>query len=411
MFSRRVRHRLAVVIFRSLLLCALPLTSLRAQTSGDYCQDPVDQPFMKCLGEVAKYTSWMVVPGKDPNPGELQQAIDGIYKTLQEEWSGPIRSRTHVKWMYLLIPIVLLAYIGMVAFVGHRFPPLLQSSGPHWKAEKLAIIVGAIAFSVVLLGERVWSFERMSAAYDVIPRITTRLLHLRPPSELVRATGNPCEVVYSNGDVDLMLGFCGEEWAHNARVALSDLIHSTFTKQSLLQGSAAIGQACSNVPRVPDWWDSPSADLSERLMKRSCQIHTGQNNSAVTVENLSGLSGDLRKWLVGPYTGSPTLKLEDAFTVQTAGGGRSVYQAKVQKLIGPDGYRDYKAQFLATSWPWIAVGITLLLAMAVFLYEARRQELVVGSKQWGLIRRRGITAALVIGALATCIALWTVTLG
>lgn len=368
----------------ALFMLVLGTVGLEAQPD-DICQEPADKPFRACLSEIARYTTWMVTPGADVARGELQQALDDVYRSVQEEWTGPLRARTYLKWIYVLIPSVVLLYVVAVFWAPKIFPPLLPpGEQPKWTGEKLVIVLGSLAAMTVLVGERIVTYRSMNAQYALIPEAIGRFVHLRPPAELASATVNPCEVVFKNSD--LLLGLCSEDWARQARMSLARLIHSTFAKPSLLQSPIAIGSACQKVSRVPQWWDpAGQAEPGERVMKLDCQVYQS-GSSSVSGRDLAVLA-ELPKWLSGSGPTVPALKLENAFRVQTAGGGSDVYREKVQALVGSDSYRGYREQYQRASWRWIGSTVGFLFAITVFLYFSRQQELVGGSSQWGQVRR------------------------
>ena len=253
-----------VPIILLFLISGLNITTAYAQGT-DVCESPDDKPWTGCLTEIAKYTAWMVVPSTDVSPGDLQSAIDGIYGDLQQEWTGPLRSRTHVRWLFLMVPGGLLAYLIIIFVVSRLFPPRFPPGGdPIWTAEKLMIVLAGLIICCVWIAERMYSYEEMNAQYRIVSDAITPFIHLRAPAQLANATSNPCEAIYK--DSDLLLGLCRQEWASGARLALGRLLKSRFAKESLLQSLIAIGRRCQNV-QIPKWWDSGYADEGERVMK------------------------------------------------------------------------------------------------------------------------------------------------
>lgn len=373
-------------------------SSVFAQVS-DVCQDSADRPFRNCLTEIGRYTAWMVVPGAEVVPGELQQAIDDTYKALQQEWTGPLRLRTHVKLLYYIPPALLLLYLLAIFAISHYLPPSFVATGnPRWTTEKVVIIGGALAIILALAVERTLSYQRMSTQYDVVSAVVTRFVHLRSPAELARATTNPCDAFFK--DNDLLSAMCKEDWAQQARISLAPLLRSKFVDQALIRDAVSIGKVCSNAGPPPAWWDSPSADPGEKAMKMDCAIFQG-GQSSVRTKDLAPLS-DLRKWLTSSDA-SAVLKVEDAFSVQTVGGGLSVYREKVRALIGADIYREYKSEFQRTSFRLFGLYAVAFVLSAGFLYYSRHQELVVGSGAWGKGRRIGLLASVLIATVVTLI--------
>jgi hypothetical protein len=393
------RSATALTLGFSFFLCLA--FNLGAQS--EFCEEGADRQFAACLHELGAYTAWMVVPSTDNAlPGDLQKAIDEVYTSVQEEWTGPLRAQVHVKWMYVYVPASILLYALLVAFVTWRFRPIIRTTGPRWTIEKATIIGGAAVLSILLVCERIVAYDRMNAQYEMIPRAITHLVHLNPPEQLANATGNPCEVRYK--DDDLALSLCGEDWARKARV--SPIIRNSLTRESVLRGTMPVGRACAAVVQVPLWWDSAGAvEPGERAMKMSCPVYKN-----VKAKDLSFLT-DMRKWLFGTGGGQRVLKLEDAFNVQTPGGGGSVYREKVHILIDDQGYKAYREEFLRRSWPWTTAGVVLLIVIAGLLYHARRQELQYGSAAWGARCRRGLPLIALLAIVVLAGSLWAVTMG
>ena len=142
--------------------------------------------------------------------------------------------------------------------------------------------------------------------------------------------------------------------------------------------------------------------------KLDCPVfHAG--SSSVKARELAGIA-DLRAWVLGKTPGA-VLKLEDAFHVQTAGGGRAVYQEKVTNLIGGAKFEEYRSDFRSTSWRWVASGVVLLAGLGLLLYYSRREELVGGSAKWGGIRHLGLRILICVGFIALGISHWLVSVG
>ena len=364
----------------------------------DLCADPVDSEFRGCLGELANYGSWMIVPGREAPPGELQQAVDEIYKDVQEEWTGPLRLRVHVRLLYVYLPLMLVLYIASVLLASRLVRPQLPSNGsPRWRFEKLVIILGLLLAIGIILTERTITYVRMNEDYGLAQKTMQRFVHLRSPQQLANATTNPCEAYFN--DDDSLVAMCKQDWAAQARSHLSRLIGTRLTSKPLLAKTIRIGEACGAVGSPPGWW-SPAGDQTERLLKLGCEVYRS-GDSSVRFEHLVGL-GDLSAWLRGGGREPAVLRLEDIFAVQNAGGGGAIYRQKITSLVGPEAYADYRQTFLATSWLFGGGAAAALIAIAFFLYYSRRAELHSGSRLWATARIRCATAIGVI-SIALCV--------
>jgi len=364
----------------------------------DLCADPTDAAFRGCLRDLANYGSWMIVPAREASAGELQQAIDEIYKDVQEEWTGPLRGRVHVRSLYVYLPLLIALYAGAILIVSRVIRPRLPSNGPpNWRTEKAFIVFGLLLALMGILIERTIAYSRMNDDYEFVQKTVQRFVHLRSPQQLANATTNPCETYFS--DDSALVAMCQQDWAAQARSRLSRLIGTRLTSQSLLAGTIRIGESCSVAGPPPAWWNTPG-DQTERLLKLGCEVYRA-GNSSVRFEHLTGL-GDLPQWLAGGGAESTVLRLEDIFAVQAAGGGSAVYRQKVTSLVGPEAYADYRQRFLATSWRLGGAAAIVLIAAALLLYYARRAELQSGSRLWGRAHVR-IAMAIVIVGVALCL--------
>lgn len=358
-----------------------------ARAQGEsICDDPGDQQFKTCLSEIAKYTSWMVVPGPDnASRGDLQGAIEDVYSKVQGEWTGPLKSRTHVKWLYVSIPVALTLYLLLVWTTPRYFRPVFPPGGrPRWRAEKIAIIGGAVLFAALLIAENFYFRQKMIDQYDNIPGATEAFIHLRQPAELIQASTDPCAGAYHVDN--LLLGKCQKQYADKARDTLGLLLNTSFASPALSAGSIAIGHACKDVP-VPAWWES--TDPGVRDEKLNCEVSPG-----IKFDDLQGLRG-VSQWIQG----TSGLTLEDIFNVQT--GGRSGYREKAQILLRTDAYDDYVEQFSWASWPWIGLALILFLIFGVALYSWRKRVLEDGSARWKQVRKSALSIALVGGFVAS----------
>jgi hypothetical protein len=392
--SLRVWLRIGAVVV--LTLCTSTTGNAQPQ---ELCEDVADAEFRGCLGALAEYGSWMIVPGREVPPGELQQAIDQIYKSVQEEWTGPLRRRVHVRPLYVYLPLLLALYVAAILVTSRLVRPHFPSNGPPlWRVEKMAIIGGLLFSLGIIFGERAIAYARMNEDYVLVQKTVQRFVHLRSPRQLANATTNPCEVYFS--DDDSLVGICKQDWAAQARSGLSRLIGTRLTSKPLLKQTVHIGQACGSVGVLPAWW-SQTGDQSERLMKLGCEVYRS-GDSSVRFEHFMGLGG-LSSWLRGGGE-STDLRLEDIFAVQNVGGGGAVYRQKITALVGSEAYADYRQHFLAESWKLGGGAAVVLVFVAFLLYYARRAELHSGSRSWARLRiycANGVVLlAMALGLLA-----------
>jgi hypothetical protein len=356
-----------------------------AQEYTSICNDPGDRALFSCFHEIAAYTNWMVVRNNAAVEGKLQQAVNTLYKGVQEQWTGPLRKRTYMRLLYVLAPTLILIYFLLVLYIQRAYPPRVPPGGrAQWGAEKLAIVGLPIVLLGALIGERVFTYYNMEKDYALLPKTIGAFVHVRTPGEVVNYTEKPCDLVYQENDI--LLARCMQDWAdQSAREKQRFVLTSGFTDPELLRSLIRVGEACQEAERLPYWFNNKSGTFE---VKMDCPVFA-DNEAGVTLGHFRGLFDELQSWL----SGSGTLTLENAFGVRSTTGDL-VYRDKVQSLIGTDKDRTHREQFARESAVWIGICFLLFVTAAGSIYVCRREQLEGGSAGHG----RGVKAVLQSGA-------------
>ncbi|HEV7488087.1 MAG TPA: hypothetical protein VGQ65_20635 [Thermoanaerobaculia bacterium] len=370
----------SLVIVVALLALGAPLA---AQES--VCADPVDKPCLDCLTQVAQYTSGMVIPNRAGAPARLQAAIDNAYKDAQNDWSGPLRERTWIRNAYFEGIIAILALLSVVAFlrvfVRPRFWP---DRPPSWTAERVTILVTLLTLTLAISGERWLMWNAMLASSDKLADAVRPFVHLRPPSVSANTESNPCSQYWS--ETDAMLQQCDQDWKRAAGLAKVRFKESHFTNPELLADLTAVGSSCLNVT-LPLWWTNSSVDPGRYAVGSRC-ILTQNGNDTVMFKDIASLP-TLSKWLSSAGTQSASLELEPLLRRTNTSGG-NIYQTKINRLLGTDGFRYYKDNYKWNTAVWCGLPLLVMCTFVAFITIGRYKELVNGSLRWAKANRKAV---------------------
>lgn len=337
----------------------------------------------------------MVVPSDTAPKHTLQLAIDGLYKDVQQDWTGPLRSRTYLRRAYILGPLAILLFAALIILVRRLSPPVLHAMAePTWRPEQVAIVAGVLIIVVFFIAERFITYDRMTSDYKLVNEAVKPFVHLDFPAVLVNYTSNPCDLAW--GSNPALLAQCKEDFARGAQQKATRVKTSHFTDPLLLRELIALGRNCNRVT-LPAWWADRASNEGLYQAGLDCEL-LRVNGDVVAIRNLA-VAPALVPWLAGQAGRNVSrLELEGTFGVQSTGGD-PVYKRKVAELLGD--FASYKQQYIVNSVGVLLPAAVVAVLLAIFLWSTRHRELIGGSRRSAKWHRLATTSALSIGLMGT----------